>query len=301
MNHDRKTILVGLDFFDSSIAALAEAIRIREWTDARLIAAHVIDERLWHQLAEEFHLSEDEVTHRAETRMRNEIIEVAGASSEIESAIMMGHPVKEMLSACNKYQADLMVLGAQGLKESKSTSLGNVATRLLRNAPIDLLLVRRSQSHPFRKVFACVDLSDASDSVVEKAIDIANQDQAELTIIHVMPHLQDLPTLRSPLEALGFYEIKLEGPPQLGLIKKANEDLEILLERHRHRIHRAHAHTHLVANDDATNGLLHAADEAKAELLVIGKHGHSRLLDISVGSTAEKVAHRAAQSVLFVA
>ncbi len=295
----QKTIVVGLDFSNSSKAALKEAKRLRERSQGRLVVTHVIDERLWHDLADDFQMSHDEVIREGENQLQKEIGE---PSEHIESAVVVGHPVNAILETCADHEADLLVLGAQGSREEarQPAGLGNVAGRLLRHAPCDVLLLRNTQDHPFRKITASVDFSESSDRVVERAIEFADQDRAELTLVHVMPFLEEPSDFRSPLEALGFYAVELKAPGQGGLIEKANRDLQALVGRHHRRIPHAEIETHLEANNDARIGLRDHASKSGTELLVVGKLGHSRLKDIMLGSTAERIANVADCSVLAV-
>ena len=57
------------------------------------------------------------VIQRAESRIRNEIIELAHSPDQIKSVVVVGHPVTELLQACQHYKPDLLVLGAQGSHE----------------------------------------------------------------------------------------------------------------------------------------------------------------------------------------
>ncbi len=295
-----RTLLAGLDFFDSSKAALAEAKRLVRSGGGSLIVTHVIDERLWHQLADDFQLMHDDVIVKAKNQVAREI---GDDGSDITTSVVVGHPVEAILEVCEEHGVGMLILGAQGSHEDakgRGGGLGNVASRLLRHAPCDVLLVRKSQDHPFRRILAGVDFSETSSRVVERAITIAEQDKAELTVLHVLPHLEDPPSIRSPLEALGVYAIELQGRSQSKLKRKAAESLDALVEEHEHLIQRATVHTAVVTHDDPRTCLLHEAARRDAELLVLGKLGHSEIREIMLGSTAERIAHLASVSVLAV-
>lgn len=56
----------------------------------------------------------------------------------------------------------------------------------------------------------------------------------------------------------------------------------------------------LVLEDDPARGLLHAAEQAHADMIVLGAHGHGGFLDRVLGSVTYKVAHHAPCPVVIV-
>lgn len=296
----QSTILLGIDFFESSIAALSEALRLQQSLEARLIVMHVIDNRIWGQLCDDFAIASAEVARRAKDRLRYEITESTPSTEEIETVIAPGHPVEELLGACQTYQPDLLMLGAKGMKDGEDLCLGHVASRLVRHAPSDIMIVRKGQTTPFRKIVACIDFSPSSEAVIKRAIEIADAEHAELTVTHVIPHLHQTATEHSPLEALGFEEARVEGLNEANLIKQATLDLESLVKDFGHLVKRARIDTHVIVNDRATRGLLEFGQEGESDLFVLGKHGKSALKNVGVGATIEKVANEANCSILAV-
>jgi nucleotide-binding universal stress UspA family protein len=294
------SILVGLDFFESSIAALREAVRLHESFGGRLQVTHVIDGRIWDQMCNDLGISPEAVTDRAKARLRFEITEIAGPAENIDSTIVHGHPVEQLRKACHLHEADLVVLGANGLKENEESSLGNVASRILRHAPTDILIIRKDHTEPFRRILVGIDFSESSSTILTKAIDVAEANHADLTVVHVVPHLHQTPRYRGPLEALGFEEVRVEGVSEAKLMKQARQDLEAFVDEHRHLLEHSRLHSHVIADDNAADGLLTYCTSSEADLFVIGKHGHSNLEDIAVGSITEKIANEAGCSVFAV-
>src|SRR4029077_12237060 len=62
---------------------------------------------------------------------------------------------------------------------------GTLATKCLRHASIEVALLRGSLVAPFNRIVACVDFSEESRLVVEKAIFVAQKDKADLHVLHV--------------------------------------------------------------------------------------------------------------------
>ena len=297
---NQPTILLGIDFFESSIAALSEALRLQQSLDARLVVMHVIDNRIWGQLCDDFAIASEEVARRAKDRLRYEIAETTPSEGAIETVIAHGHPVEELLAACQTYKPTLLILGAKGMKDNEDNALGHVASRLLRHAPSDIMVVRRDHTTHFRKIVACIDFSPSSEAVIKKAIEIAEAEQAELTVAHVIPHIHQTAKGHGPLEALGFEEARVVGMNEPNLIKQAALDLESLVKEYGHLAKSIRIHTHVIVNDRATRGLQAFGKESESDLLVLGKHGKSALQNVGVGATIEKVANEAACSILAV-
>lgn len=79
--------------------------------------------------------------------------------------------------------ADLLVIGTHSVDDERR-GVGTIAAGCGRRADCKVLLVRRGQAGPFRKVAAFVDVSDTSRQVLEEAIRVAARDEASLAIVH---------------------------------------------------------------------------------------------------------------------
>ena len=76
------------------------------------------------------------------------------------------------MRAAAEFSADLLVLGSHGLTVD-SHSIGNIASKCVRKAPLPVLLVRDTHHGAFRKVVAGVDFSDTSFTALREAALIA--------------------------------------------------------------------------------------------------------------------------------
>ena len=298
---EQPTILVAVDFFGASIAALREAGRIRETRGAKLVVMHVVDERLWHPAYDEFKITTEDVVNRAKARIRYEVTELIGPDSSIEMIVNVGHPVEEIERSLTETGADLLVLGAKGMQDDGGPALGDVAGRLLRHASTDVLVVRRSQAEPFQKMLACFDFSEAADTVFTRALEMAESDHSELTVIHSMPHLPTEASRRNPLQALGVSEVRVEGQSEERFKRKVEEDLESYVKDRAKQAQHARVHTEVLASDHPARALLAYVEEHEPDLLVLGKHGKSKLNGIPLGGTAEKICNGVSCSVCAVA
>ena len=102
-------------------------------------------------------------------------------------------------------RADLLVLGATG-ESLLPHGTGTLATKCLRKASAKVMLVHASQVRPYRRVLACVDFSETSRVAVAQALHVADQDQAEVHLLHVFRAEWQIWNFHQPLPALSDFE-----------------------------------------------------------------------------------------------
>jgi nucleotide-binding universal stress UspA family protein len=60
----------------------------------------------------------------------------------VETRLIEGHVMQEIVKAATEGQFDLIVMGAKGESEIKETLLGSVSEKVARNAPCTILIVK---------------------------------------------------------------------------------------------------------------------------------------------------------------
>jgi len=145
--HPVRRIVVGVDGFEESEAALAWAAELARSLDARLMAVAVVDEKL--------PLSADPVEGDAELmqwddtlqrrRKRVELaIEAARDRGDCDVAeVRVGDPGTELARAAVAAGADLLVIGSRRLGREATVAVGSAAEDLLHDAPCSLVMVPR--------------------------------------------------------------------------------------------------------------------------------------------------------------
>lgn len=142
-------ILVPVDGSPTSTGGLDEAIRVAKLTHGRLRLLHVVDE-LSFALAMG---SESAYGDEALKSMRTEtqrILDAALATAqsagvEADTRFRENFPstlANEVVAEARDWGADLIVLGTHGRRGAKRVMLGSDAERILRVAPVPVLLVR---------------------------------------------------------------------------------------------------------------------------------------------------------------
>ncbi len=154
--HKISAILVPVDFSDSSLAALEQALLFAERFDARVEVLHVWelpayvrpDLVVWIAGSEEHRKPMTDVAEaRAEEEMDSFLRKVpAGPRARITERLVGGDPVDVILRLSQDEPFDLVVMGTHGRTGLGHLLLGSVAERVVRGAGCPVLTVRAPRS-----------------------------------------------------------------------------------------------------------------------------------------------------------
>ncbi|KIH76377.1 Nucleotide-binding universal stress protein, UspA family [Geoalkalibacter ferrihydriticus] len=142
---------------------------------------------------------------------------------------------------------------------------------------------------PIRKILYATDFSESSAPACAYAQTIAQLADAQIHVLHVIGELADSRRSRIPPEAFEIFEKEIE----LYVVK----EMEEFCRRHLGDTVTYTSET-IIGNPCQT--ILAAAQQQKADLIVMGTHGRTGLEHVLVGSTAERVVRRSSIPVLTV-
>jgi universal stress protein E len=289
------SVVVGTDFTPCSAVAVAQALRISAWSAASCRVVHVIDTTVVVEL--EFALSDyqrslrDNLVKDTEKAWADFAKNIPGAAS-LPIDVSINNRIVGILSHARKYKADLLVMGAFGDRRP-DVGFGTVATASVRKSMTDVLLIRDTQTTPFKVVVAAVDFSETSALALARAATFAAQDGAELHVLHVF----DAP----------WHRVHYRAPEPMApshLQKQYRDALDRRLRDFVAPISQAHKGLRItpVCYDYAghRSGLVEYAKSVSADLIALGTRGRTNLRDILLGSTAEKALDESPCSVLAV-
>ena len=142
-----KSILVPIDFSETSRKALQYAVRFAEQFGAKLTVLNVVEpvatpDFAYHPLLVEA----DKVKQAAKTRL-----DALCSQMGIRAAKTLTHygtPFAEICEAASKHKVDLIVIATHGFTGLKHVLLGSTAERVVRHAPCPVLTVREKE-HEF--------------------------------------------------------------------------------------------------------------------------------------------------------
>ncbi len=143
---DFSTILVAIDFSDSSDNAFQHALSIAKKYAAKLLILHVINEpvdlRGFYVPHISFEKLEEEIEEGANKMMESFCHQHLGGFSDYESFIVSGMPYEEIINQANEKGADLIVLGTHGRTGLDHVLFGSTAAKVVRKATLPVLTVR---------------------------------------------------------------------------------------------------------------------------------------------------------------
>jgi nucleotide-binding universal stress UspA family protein len=189
-----KNILCAIDRSPSSLQALAYAIALAKWQDARLSLLEVIEEAPPPCVTPA--PKSDGVPTDTRTALEGDLQRVLTArrSSDVKVKICMrkGNVVQEILSQAKTSRADLVVMGSHGRGGVQGVVLGSVAEKVLRLAACPVLTVRsgvrvtRRRPSPFGTILCPTDSSTAANQAAAYARRLAQEAGATLTVLNAV-------------------------------------------------------------------------------------------------------------------
>lgn len=282
-----KNILCAVDLSNISPHVLGMAAEFAEACDARLIVLHVVE--IWDK---RYDFIVDEIAKRIELEAHGKVqseLERLGKSQGIPVVVVVqkGQAVLTIQEAIRKFSPDLVVMGSHGKRGIDSLLLGSVAERILRVSPVSVLVVRPPKNPDVYTLLCAVDLSDCSRTALERSIDIAKQDKIEQ--INVL-HVYEVPI--GYLEAGMSYETALNKTREIH-----QQEFNSFMEPYKN----CGVSCKLLLEEGApASTIVKTAESIKADLIVIGAHGKSRLTAFLIGGTSTKIVHRSSLPVLAV-
>jgi nucleotide-binding universal stress UspA family protein len=143
----------------------------------------------------------------------------------------------------------------------------------------------------FRRILCAADLTQASEKTLDVALSLASENDARITLLHVVEGLAHEPVGHPYLTV-----------PELGPLRRD------LLDQAQARLHRAvpdAARDFCSVNERVETGaawreILRVAEEIDADLVVMGAHAQGALGRMFFGSTSSHVVRRAACPVLVI-
>lgn len=142
-----------------------------------------------------------------------------------------------------------------------------------------------------KAILVPTDFSELSDKAVSYAVDIARQEGASLTLLHLIGMIQQC----SDVYCLDSALVK-------DLEKRSSTQAKVMMEKQVRRLpglKKVHFKS-LVKSGSPYEGILLEAEKKKIDLIVMGAHRKRGFIDRFLGSVADKVARGAKCPVLLI-
>jgi universal stress protein E len=285
-------ILVGIDFSPGCLAAVRAAVRLAARHATPVTALHVMDPKLASAMKEAHHSTDADVFKHVMDSIHALLAKAETNPQTVKVEIQVGHPFLALVDACQRHQADLLVLGTRGTEHGPN-QVGSIAAKCVRKAPADVLLVREGKVGPFEQITACVDLSETSAKAVRAARMIAEGDKAPLDCLFIYQS-----ALAMSLDYAGFVP---PLPDQSGESAESwRKELESFVKPILQDAQGLKWRSLVLERINIRETIFDHVRESKSDLVVLGTRGKNDLRTLFMGTTAEKIVTHAPCSILAV-
>jgi len=193
-----------------------------------------------------------------------------------------GYPDTTIVEHAVENKADMIVLGARGVKGVKLLVLGSVTRNVAINSPKHTLVVKQYEAKtegPMRVLFAAIG-SPCCEATADFLASLPFPAGTEITVLHVVPSvLSDIPAQYLDVSVDELPEQTTEDVVQ---VKTVFEDMRSLLERSFDKM------DFKTSTGNITMEILNTAEKMNADLIAVGSRG-LRGLKGMLGSVSRNV------------
>jgi nucleotide-binding universal stress UspA family protein len=288
-------VLCPVDFSEISQHALDHAAAVARWYEARLTLLYVFANLPTMDLPPL--VLEDADRERLMSDLRRMAAAVP-RDVPVEFRIQeAGYVHEEILAQLSAMHADVLVIGTHGRAGFQRLFLGSVTEKVIRKATCPTLVVPpRAPDVPagapiqFRRILCAVDFSESSLEALARAINMAQEADAQLTLLHVVE----------------FAQVLAEEPTMPALdLSRVRAAAAADARRKLHELIPEQARTYCTVDTAAVEGrayreILRQAIDRQSDLIVMGVHGRGPLDLMVFGSTTHHVIRASGCPVLIV-
>jgi len=219
----------------------------------------------------------------------------------VETELKLSSPVDLILERAEQKKADLIVLGAKGLRSTVGILLGGVAQQVVEYAKCPVLIVRA----PYCRVdhiLVVVDGSAHSQYAASFLSKLPFPQDLDMRVMHVMPPIV-YPVMMEPYGSgwRHVYPVYPDPAVEKAIEEKQSKAGQALLTRTSNMLQqKGFRPTTILARGDAATEIMNYADEHQMDLIVAGSRGLSQFKGILMGSLSRKLVHYSKSSVLIV-
>ncbi|RMG07883.1 MAG: universal stress protein [Planctomycetota bacterium] len=268
-------ILVPLDGSRLADGILAHARRMGRWAGVEMHLLTVLDAQRGSQADRE------EAFAEARRHLASCAELLASDGIETKTFVVEGDPAAQILHHLERDAYDLVAMTTHGRSGLSRWVRGSVAERVLRHAPVPLLLanprglVKPDDSVRFGKILVPLDGSKRSAAVLDRVLPFALDSESTLVLVHV-----DTP-----------WHPGVHPVPEVAR-RHAQQRAEAALDDVRCEVEERGVKKTVVLGrygEDEAREILAAVEEEEPDLVAMSTHGRSGLDRFRFGSVAEKV------------
>ncbi|MBO9651929.1 MAG: universal stress protein [Variovorax sp.] len=185
--------------------------------------------------------------------------------------------------------ADLIVWGIAPARDLRSFFLGEPVEQILRTAKRPVLIVQRAATHDYTSLIVAVDFNETSRRLVDTSFAFSKGAQVEL--FHAVSTAYEGKLRYAEVSARAIHAYRSECR------RYAYDKMFWLTDSYKSKHDRVLS---AIGHGDAARQTVARQQNSGAELIVVGRHPSSRLRDLFLGSTANRILGLASTDVLVV-
>ncbi len=291
-------VVLAIDGSDSSVAAAQLVRRLAEYQRLDLTALSVIqlpdvamtfsNDLLYTDYIED----QEKLAKGHFERVAAIFDDLTESQLSFQHEMVRGHAGYEIVNYCSDKGVDLVVLGSKGHSTLDRIFLGSVSDYVATHASCSVMIARpqladRIDGAPLQVMIA-YDGSPQADVAVQQFESFSWPPTVNVELLLAVPvyHLRQ--------HALSSVNVEIDSKRKADGIAAAEKTLKALREKHSSATYQVVDAVHV------GESIVHSANEAKADLILMGDTGRSAIARMLLGSTSKYVLRHAAQSVWIV-
>lgn len=284
-------IFVAVDGTSSSDAVIQEVAR-RPWpTGSQFAIVQAVDPYFFTKAP----VPMEEAKDAAAKTLEQFAQPLVDAGWKVESQVILANPRHGLTRAAKEWRADLLMMGSHGRGTVSRLLLGSTAQAVLRHAECSVEIIRRREEARGEEGMRVLVPSDGSQHGEAAARAVATRP---------WPKNSEFKVLSSPEYPVLVGEYPYYAPEQVTELSKqslenAKEAVQTGMEALKHAGLNVSGEV-IEPMDTPAHSILAAAEDWKADLIVIGSHGRRGFDRLVLGSVSESVALHAKCSVELV-
>ena len=274
-----QTIMVATDLSERSDRAMRRATLMAREFNAGLVLVHVVDDDTPARIAEREREAADELLREQAATLRDR----DGVACDVR--VVLADPFLGIVEAAQAIAPDLLIIGPHRRQVLRDVFIGTTAERTIHSVDCPVLMANAAPVAAYRHLLLTTDLSESSGRSLERAARLRDGWHSHATLLHLFEpppewgeSSDDSSGRNAPAEAArAEVEAFVDGlePGGLELAVRA-------------------------VDSSPARGVLDAAVELDADLVMVGTRGSGGLARFLIGSVAEEILRRADRDVLAV-
>ncbi len=260
-------VLVPVDFSPFSTHVLDRVAHLPHAREATVSLLYVVPTSVGHSVTQD-----GRSMVRARHRLDDDIAQLSlrlPSTVKVTASVVMGDPYQEIAARAHELTADLVVLGRHGHRAFADAMIGSTAERVVRTCTTPVLVVNQASTRPYRRALVAVDLSHSARAAFEAALRLLDAHAPEVRVLHA--------------DDGRAWDVTSAFLDFLAPYQSTGVSFEVADRR-----------------GDARAVILAevASMRPQPDLLVLGTHGHSTIVQQLLGSVADAVLRSAPCDVL---